>query len=139
MKFREVELKEKMKMILGKDEIGNDELMKKFKGKSNIILHTAAPGSPFGVIEKLNPTEDEIYLAGMVVAKYSQNWRDNKKNVRIDVFTGKTISKPKSYKPGTWRVKKKKTIVIEKEDIINFEKLTKNATKPDPNRKKRNN
>lgn len=124
-KFREIEFKEEMKIILGRDEIGNDELMKNYQGKGNIILHTSAPGSPFGVIEKLNPSKDEIYFAGIVVSKYSQYWRDNKQDVKIDMFAGKDISKPKGYKPGTWRVKKKKTITIEKEDILNFEKSAK--------------
>ena len=116
-KFREKTIGE-TKLILGKDEESNDELMKKFKGKNNIILHTKAPGSPFLVIEKLKPTKDELYLSGAVVARYSQDWRDNKGDVIVDVFTGKDISKPKGLKIGTWVVKKKKSMTIKRQDII---------------------
>jgi len=119
--FREIKLGSGKKILLGKNEDSNDELMKKFKGKENIILHTSAPGSPFGVIEDLKPTEEEIYESGIFVARYSQDWRDNKKDVKVSVFTGKDISKPIGAKPGTWIVKsrKTKTILIKKEDIEN--------------------
>jgi|TARA_Y100000310_G_C20504716_1_gene725826 predicted ribosome quality control (RQC) complex YloA/Tae2 family protein len=118
-KFREFKLKSGTKIILGKDEKSNDELMKEFKGKENVILHTSSPGSPFGVIENLKPSKKEIYLSSSVVASYSQDWRDNKKDVMIDVFTGKDISKRFWMKKGTWKVKKSKKIKIKKQDIKN--------------------
>lgn len=118
MNFRKIILKTGTGIILGKDEDSNDYLMNDFKSKSNIILHTAAPGSPFGVIEKLKPTKKEIYEAGIFVARYSHDWRDNQKNVKISVFTGKDISKEKGMKAGLWNVKKAKTITIKKEDIL---------------------
>lgn len=119
MKFREKILETGTKLFLGKDEKSNDELVKNFKGKENTILHTSAPGSPFGVIEKINPEKKEIYEAGIFVGRYSQDWRDNKKNIKVSVFTGKDVSKPKGAKPGLWIVKtgKSKTIVVKKEDI----------------------
>ncbi|MEM3091162.1 MAG: NFACT RNA binding domain-containing protein [Candidatus Pacearchaeota archaeon] len=116
-KFREIILSSKAKLILGKNQESNDELMKKFEGKDNIILHTVAPGSPFGVIELLKPSKKEIYEAGAYVAKYSQDWRDNKSDVKISIFNGKDISKPIGFKPGAWRVKKSKVIIISKKDI----------------------
>jgi predicted ribosome quality control (RQC) complex YloA/Tae2 family protein len=118
-KFREFELESENKIFLGKDEKSNDELMKKYKGKENIIMHTSSPGSPFGVIENLNPSKEEIYLSGSIVASYSQDWRDNKKDVMIDIFTGKDISKRFWMKKGTWKVKKSKKIKIKKQDIKN--------------------
>lgn len=121
MKFREKILPSGAKLILGKEEKGNDELMKKFKDKSNIILHTRTPGSPFGVIEKLNPSKEELYLSGAIVLSYSQDWRDNKSDSIVDVFTGKDISKPRGFKPGMWHVKKKKkSIKIKKQDVLNL-------------------
>ena len=118
MNFRKIVLKSGANLILGKDEESNDYLMNDFKGKPNIILHTAAPGSPFGVIENnLKPLKSEIYESGMFVAKYSRDWRDNKKNVKVSIFTGKDISKDKGMKPGLWKVKKSKTIQIKKRDI----------------------
>ncbi|MCX6749560.1 MAG: NFACT RNA binding domain-containing protein [Candidatus Pacearchaeota archaeon] len=118
MKFREKILESGTKIILGKDEESNDELMKKFKGKTNLILHTAKPGSPFCVIDNFNPSKEDVYMSGALVAKYSQDWRDNKTDVAVNVFTGKDISKSKLLKPGTWNVKKSKTIIVKKEDIL---------------------
>lgn len=118
MKFRELKTSSGVEVILGKDAKTNDELMEKFKGKENTILHTAAPGSPFCVIAKLKPSKEEIKEAGMICASKSQDWRDNKQDVTMHVFTGKDIKKPRLFpKEGTWKVKKAKTIIIKKEDI----------------------
>jgi len=123
MNFRKITLKSGANVILGKDEDSNDYLMNDFMGKENIILHTAAPGSPFGVIEpkkeKTKPTKTEIYEAGVFVARYSQDWRGNKKDIKVSVFTGKDISKPRGAKAGLWSIKagKSKTITIKKKDI----------------------
>lgn len=122
MNFRKIILKTGTGIILGRDEDSNDYLMKDFEGKLNVILHTAAPGSPFGVIEKLKPTKKEIYEAGIFVARYSHDWRDNQKDVRVSVFTGKDISKEKGMKAGLWNVKKAKTIIIKKKDIEKINK-----------------
>ena len=59
IKFREIILESGTKILLGKDEKSNEELMKKFKGKENLILHTSKPGSPFGVIEKEKPSKNK--------------------------------------------------------------------------------
>ena len=117
MKFREIFLGKEKRLLLGKDKHSNDELMRKFKGKTNIILHTESPGSPFGVIDFSRPTKKEISLSGAAVAGYSQDWRDNKGNVKVNVFTGKEISKKKGMKTGTWHVGKSKTIEVKKADI----------------------
>jgi predicted ribosome quality control (RQC) complex YloA/Tae2 family protein len=118
-KFREIELKTGTKLLLGKNEDNNDELMKKFKGEPNTIIHTVAPGSPFCVIENnLKPSKEEIYLSGDHCAKYSQDWRDNKSDVEVNIFTGKDISKKFWMKAGTWKVKKSKKKTIKKADIL---------------------
>lgn len=123
--FREFKLNSGTKLLLGKDARSNDELMKMFKGKKNTILHTVAPGSPFGVIENLNPNKEEIYESGLIVAVYSQGWRDNKKDVELNIFTGKVISKRFWMKQGTWKVKKSKRIKVKKGDILKFERKLK--------------
>ena len=125
MKFREIFLGKNKRILLGKDKSSNDELMKIFKGKSNIILHTESPGSPFGVIDFQKPTKEEIHLSGSAVARYSQNWRDNKKDVNMNIFTGKDIAKIKGMGIGTWKVKKLKKIIIKKGDILNTDNLIK--------------
>lgn len=121
MKFREITLQSGARFILGKDENSNDELMKKFKGKPNPILHTLAPGSPFCVIEK-KVFEGDLYAAAVACAFYSQDWRKNKSDVKVNVFTGKDISKKKEMKPGTWNVRKFSTIIVKKKDILGFGK-----------------
>lgn len=118
MRFREEILSSGTKVILGKDEESNDELMRKFKGKENTILHTVAPGSPFCVIESLDPTEKEIHESGIICARYSQDWRNNKGDVLLDVFTGKDVSKGKGMKVGMWNVKKSKSIKVKKKEIL---------------------
>ena len=122
MNFREIVLKSGTKLLLGKDEKSNDELMKKFKGESNTILHNVAPGSGFCVIDALKPTKKDIESSGAICARYSQDWRDNKGNVKVNVFTGKDISKNKNMKQGTWQVNKSKTIKIKKRKIENIKK-----------------
>lgn len=121
MKFRQIILASGTKLLLGKNAESNDELMEKFKGKSNLILHTVSPGSPFCVIEKM-VFDGDVYAAGTLVARYSQNWRDNKKDVEVSVFTGKDVKKDKSMATGTWKVKKSKEIKIKKEDILKLVK-----------------
>ena len=121
MAFREFKLKSGVRLILGKDAISNDELMKKFKGKLNIILHTQSPGSPFCVIDFSKPTKKDIKSAAAVCARYSQIWRDNKTDVKVNIFTGKEISKKKGMKTGTWHVSKFKTIKVKKRQIKKFE------------------
>ena len=123
-KFREIELKSGTKLLLGKNEDNNDELMKMFKGKPNTILHTVGPGSPFGVIENnLKPSNIELNLSGIIIAKRSQDWRDNKSDVEINVFTGKDISKKFWMKKGTWKVSKSKKKTIKKADILKIKWL----------------
>jgi predicted ribosome quality control (RQC) complex YloA/Tae2 family protein len=123
MKFREIELSSGTKIFLGKNAENNDELVEMFKGKENVIMHTVNPGSPFCVIKKLNPEKEEIKETAVFCAKYSQDWRDNKKDVKIHVFTGKEIKKPFFAKVGTWKITDKaKVINVKKEEILKLEK-----------------
>lgn len=121
MKFRELKTKSGKVIYLGKDAESNEELVKQFKGKENIILHTAAPGSPFCVIEDLKLKRKEIKEAAISCARYSQDWRDNKSDVKIHAFTGKDIYKRKGMKIGTFGIKKKKIIKIKKREIKKLE------------------
>lgn len=121
MKFREFKLKSGSKIFLGKNAENNDELMSLYKGKENTILHTLKPGSPFCVIEKLNPTKEEIQESAIITASKSQDWRDNRTDVKLNIFTGKDIKKTIFMKAGTWRIKgKPKMVIIKKKDILKF-------------------
>lgn len=105
------------KIFLGKNSENNDELVKLYSGKENIILHTAKPGSPFCVIDKLNPLKEEIKEAAVYCARHSQDWRDNKKDVLVHVFKERDVYKTKEMKTGTFGVKKFKIIKVKKEEI----------------------
>ena len=126
MKPREFTLPSGTRILLGRNSENNDELVKKFEGKENIILHTAKPGSPFCVIENAKEskklTKEELYLSGSICASKSQDWRDNKGNVIVHQFTGKDIYKDKTMKSGSWGIKKRpKRIKIKKGDIEKLE------------------
>lgn len=121
MKPREITLPSKTIIFLGKNSKNNDELVKTYLGKENIILHTAKPGSPFCVIDKIKPTKEEIKLSAIICASKSQDWRDNKGDVIIHVFSGKNVKKDKGMKEGTWKIKSKpKLIKIKKKEIENY-------------------
>jgi len=127
MKPREFTLSSGTIIFLGKNSENNDELVKLYSGKENTILHTAKPGSPFCIINKLNPTKEEIKESAIICASKSQDWRDNKKDVALHIFTGKEVRKEKSMKAGTWGLKSKpKLIKIKKEDIENWIKKKEN-------------
>lgn len=123
MKFREYFLFSGTKILLGKDSKNNDELVSSYTGKENIILHTANPGSPFCVIDKIEPmpSKKEIKSAAIICASKSQDWRDNKKNVNVHQFTGKEVYKNKTMKSGTWGIRKTpKIIKVKKRDIEEY-------------------
>ena len=121
MKFREFITTSGKKVYLGKTAENNDELIEKYRGKQNIIMHTSAPGSPFCVIEDLKPTKEDVREAAIMCASKSQDWRDNKGNVKINIFCGRDVHKEKGMKAGTWGVEKKsKEIVIKRKEIEEF-------------------
>ena len=117
-KFREFTLASGTKIFLGKDSKTNDELMKKFSGKENLVLHTIAPGSGFCAIDNLQADKREIKEAAIICASKSQDWRENKKSVKLHLFRAKDAHKPKNLKQGTWSITgKPKTIKAKKRDI----------------------
>ena len=122
MVFRKYILKSGTSILLGKNAENNDELVKLYKEKENIILHTVAPGSPFCIIEKLNPSQKDIKESAIICASKSQDWRDNKSNVLVHKFTGKDVKKNIFMKKGSWKIKIKPEIIkVKKIDIKNWE------------------
>ena len=74
-------------------------------------------------MEKLNPSQKEIYEAGIICAEKSQDWRDNKSDVKLHLFSGKEIKKPILAKTGTWKIiSKPKIVKVKKSDILKWEK-----------------
>lgn len=120
MKFCEFITSSGKKVLAGKDAKQNEKLVKQFLGEENIILHTAAPGSPFCIIENLKPSQKDIRETAIFCASKSQDWRDNKKDVIVHYFKGKDVYKKKGMKTGTFGVKKFKEIKVKKEEISKF-------------------
>jgi predicted ribosome quality control (RQC) complex YloA/Tae2 family protein len=119
-KFRELTSETGKLILAGKSAKNNEELIKQV-GSEEEVFHTEKPGSPFVNI-KGRPAKEDIKFAAIFCARYSQDWRDNKKDVIVHRFKGKDIHKEKEMKLGTFGVKKLKKIKIKKEDIEQFEK-----------------
>ena len=118
MKFREFTTSSGKKVLAGKDAKSNEELVKQV-GKDENVFHTAKPGSPFVNIKGESNKEDIKEAAIFCVVK-SQDWRDNKNDVRVHWFKGKDVYKIKGMKLGTFGVKKYKVIKVKKKEIIDF-------------------
>jgi len=114
-KFREMITKSGKLVLAGKDAKNNEELVKQIE-KDEIVLHTAAPGSPFVNI-KGKANKKDIKEATIFCARYSQDWRDNKSDVVVHQFKGKRVYKTKAMKLGTFGVRRKKLIEVKKKDI----------------------
>jgi predicted ribosome quality control (RQC) complex YloA/Tae2 family protein len=117
MVFREFITNSGKKVLAGKNAEQNEELVKKFIGESNILLHTEKPGSMFCVIEEPKPNKQDIMETASFCASKSQAWRDNKNDVIVHIFTGKNTYKKKGMKTGMFGVRKFDTIKVKKKDI----------------------
>lgn len=122
-KFREFKTSSGKKVLSGKDAGSNEKLIAQVKA-NEIVLHTAAPGSPFVNIKSKNPGTSDIKEAAIFCARYSQAWKKAKikKDILVHLFKGKDIYKNKEMKLGTFGVKKHKKLIARKEDIEGFEK-----------------
>ena len=82
-------------------------------------MHTAAPGSPFcNVGEK--PSKEEIKQAAIICAHYSQDWRNNQKDIIVHQFIKSDTYKKPGMAEGPWGVKRQEKIKIKKIDILNL-------------------
>lgn len=123
IKFRKFTTSSGKEVLGGRNAENNEELVKQ-AGKDEIVLHTRAPGSPFCNIKAKTSgiNKKDVYEAAVFCARYSQDWRDNKKDVEIHVFLGSDIYKEKGMKLGTFGVKKHKKLIVKKDDIKKLEK-----------------
>jgi predicted ribosome quality control (RQC) complex YloA/Tae2 family protein len=114
-KFRRFTTRNEILVLAGKDAVSNEELIKQSE-KQETILHTEAPGSPF-VNLKGKPKIEDIEEAAVFCAKYSKEWKTNKKDVIVHVFKGKDVYKNKGMSTGTFGVKNFKIIKVKKSQI----------------------
>ena len=106
-------------VVGGKNAEQNEELVNNYMGKDELIFHTDMAGSPFCVIIGEAQKGDEKEAA-VFCAKYSRDWKKNKKDVEVHVFKGKDVSKGAGMKVGTFGVKKFKKIVVKKGEVEKF-------------------
>src|SRR3989344_7693329 len=121
-KFRSFKTSSGKLVLSGKNAKSNEELISQIEQEEG-VLHTAKPGSPFVNI-KLSKNEtasqEDIKESAIFCASKSQDWRDNKSDVKVNWFKGKDILKKKGMKIGTFEVKNKKDILIKKKEIERF-------------------
>jgi predicted ribosome quality control (RQC) complex YloA/Tae2 family protein len=125
--FREFITSSGKHVLAGKDAQSNERLVEQ-AGTEETVLHTKAPGSPFANIklkEKEKTSKKDIRESAVFCARYSQDWRDNKRDVIVHYFKGKDIYKEKEMKLGTFGVKNTKEIKVKKEEIEKFEESNK--------------
>lgn len=118
--FREYVTASGLRVLGGKDSENNDKLVWDASPK-DILLHTEAPGSPFVNLGE-GPSKNDIKEAAVFCAKFSQVWRDTKKDTIVNKFQRSDMNKSKKMKSGTWNVSKEEKLKVKKEDILKFEK-----------------
>jgi hypothetical protein len=93
-------------VIGGKSAEQNEEVIRNQMEKSEIVMHTSEPGSPFSVIkaDEKEITAKDLEETAIFTACFSRAWRENKKSAKIDIFKASQISKDKKDKTGTFRV-----------------------------------
>ena len=126
VKFREFVTSSGLKVFGGKDSENNDELVWE-AGSKDILLHTEIPGSPFVNLGEI-PSKGDIKEAAIFCAKYSQAWRDSKRDIAVNKFLRSDMNKEKKMKSGTWGVSKEEKLKVKKADILKFEKELENET-----------
>ena len=109
-----------LRVLGGKSSESNDKLVFDARPK-DVLLHTAAPGSPF-VNVGAEPSKKDLKEAAVFCAKYSQDWRDGKKNVVVNKFLRSDMDKSPKMKSGSWKVLKSEDMRVKAVDILKFEK-----------------
>lgn len=96
-------------VIGGKSATQNEELLKKTRDKDYIVMHTSSPGSPFAIIlaEKKLVSATDLEETAVFTACFSQQWKQGKKKVQVDIFSLSQVYKLKGMKIGSWGVKGK--------------------------------
>ena len=96
--FREFVTSSRLKVFGGRDAETNDELVWDANMK-DILLHTDAPGSPFVNIGKI-PSKKDVKEAAIFCAKYSQDWRNGKRDIIVKIEYKERVLEVLSYLKG---------------------------------------
>ncbi len=117
--FRKFTTESGVLILAGRNDESNEALISQV-GKNESVFHTKEAGSPFINI-KGKAKKSDVKIAAIICAKFSRDWKKNKKDVEVHQFKGKDVYKEKGMKIGTFGVKKHKVIKVNKEDIESFE------------------
>jgi len=121
MTFRQYKTSIGKQVLLGKSAETNEELVSQI-GRYELVFHSSKPGSPFANVKSSEGlSKKEIYEVAIMCAKHSQDWRDNKRDVKVHYFLWRDVYKTKGMSVGTFGVKKFKNINVKKADILGFE------------------
>jgi len=106
-------------VLAGKNAEQNEAVIEQARA-DEIVLHTAEAGSPFCNI-KGKASKEDIHEAAVFCARYSRDWKKNKKDVIVHYFKAYDTYKKKDMKTGTFGVKKLEVIKIKKEELLQEE------------------
>ena len=117
--FREFVASSGLEVFGGRDSANNDELV--FAAEpGDVLLHSVLPGSPFVNVGN-SASKNDIREAAVFCAKFSQAWRDSKRDVAVNFFKRCDMKKGRKAKEGTWEVLKSERISVKKSDILKYE------------------
>ncbi|MFW6285925.1 MAG: NFACT RNA binding domain-containing protein [Nanoarchaeota archaeon] len=76
-KFRWTKTTSGFLFVIGKDSSTNEILIKKHLENSDIVFHTMASGSPFGILKTENKefSKEDLYECGEFLADFSSQWK----------------------------------------------------------------
>ena len=109
-----------LRVFGGRDSENNDKLVWD-ANPNDVMLHTSAPGSPFVNVGD-SATKKDVKEAAVFCAKFSQDWRDSKRDVIVNVFVRKDMDKEKRAKSGSWMVSKQDKLRVKTTEVLKFEK-----------------
>jgi len=111
-------------VVAGRDADTNEEVIKKYANKEDIVLHTDMSGSPFAVIKKeqnKDISEKDIEEAADFILAYSRAWKKGFGSADIFYVTPEQVTKtanPGEYLPkGAFMIRGKTNYITNK---INF-------------------
>lgn len=113
--FRKLATEDGKIILAGRNDESNEALISQV-GNEEDVFHTKGPGSPFVNI-KGEAKKSDVKVAAIFCARYSRDWKKNKKDVEVHQFKGKDIYKERGMKTGTFGIREYKVIKVKKEDI----------------------
>jgi len=75
-KFRWTKTSSGLLLVFGRDATSNETLIKKHAEENDLIFHTDAPGSPFGILKGgKKGTKQDFEEAGQIICCFSSQWK----------------------------------------------------------------